>query len=225
MVRNLPRKFVVTNLLAEMQEVVPLEKINFISLPWENLSPSNLGFAFVNFVTPEQAQYVRAALNGKNWRVAQSIKTVKIIPARIQGLKRNIVHGVSALSTTLNDEYRPVVLLEGKQVDFDVITKVAKDLECEERTSPSPLTATTSSSSDPSTTMLPITVSSSAEAPNSSFSPSLGLGTAQHSSNPSNNSNTNNNNSTSSSSSSSNSTIRLVTNLAARPHNRSRRRS
>jgi len=126
MVRNLPRKYTISEVLHELNLHVPLESINFLSVPWDMQTRCNVGFAFISFVDKETADRVFAALNGSNWSFAQSAKTIKAQNAHVQGLGKNILHCGGALPEGLEKRYYPLVLLHGKQLDFSTALKLVQ---------------------------------------------------------------------------------------------------
>lgn len=118
MMRNLPRKYTVSEVLMELSMHVPREAINFVSVPWDMQTRCNVGFAFVSFADPSSAARVFAAFDGNTWKLAQSAKKIKALSAHVQGLAKNILHCGTALPQGLDTKYFPIVLVRGQQVDF-----------------------------------------------------------------------------------------------------------
>mmetsp|Transcript_148019 Transcript_148019/g.475271 ORF Transcript_148019/g.475271 Transcript_148019/m.475271 type:complete len:457 (+) Transcript_148019:111-1481(+) len=126
MMRNLPRKYTVSEVLMELSMHVPREAINFVSVPWDMQTRCNVGFAFVSFTDPSSAARVFAAFDGNTWKLAQSAKKIKALSAHVQGLAKNILHCGTALPQGLDTKYFPIVLLRGQQVDFSFALSVVQ---------------------------------------------------------------------------------------------------
>eukprot|EP00405_Crypthecodinium_cohnii_P056783 CAMPEP_0206613702 /NCGR_PEP_ID=MMETSP0325_2-20121206/56889_1 /ASSEMBLY_ACC=CAM_ASM_000347 /TAXON_ID=2866 /ORGANISM="Crypthecodinium cohnii, Strain Seligo" /LENGTH=208 /DNA_ID=CAMNT_0054133929 /DNA_START=45 /DNA_END=668 /DNA_ORIENTATION=+ len=125
MVRNLPRKVLAADLLAELENYISRKHFDFVSVPWDRKSPSNLGFAFVNFSTPQMAAKAHECMDGQVWRAVASTKRIKIVAARIQGLRKNILHCIGVMSPELNEKSHPLIFIRGQQVNFHVAVNIA----------------------------------------------------------------------------------------------------
>eukprot|EP00405_Crypthecodinium_cohnii_P044486 CAMPEP_0206588816 /NCGR_PEP_ID=MMETSP0325_2-20121206/38524_1 /ASSEMBLY_ACC=CAM_ASM_000347 /TAXON_ID=2866 /ORGANISM="Crypthecodinium cohnii, Strain Seligo" /LENGTH=354 /DNA_ID=CAMNT_0054097199 /DNA_START=194 /DNA_END=1256 /DNA_ORIENTATION=- len=126
MVRNLPRRYLPADLLYELEEVVSEESFNFLSVPWEISNASNLGFGVVNFLTADIATTVRDQMDGRCWKKVQSVKTIRMLPAKIQGLRNNILHSLQARPHWTSEEHNPIVFLAGKRVSFAAAVRAVK---------------------------------------------------------------------------------------------------
>jgi len=93
MIRNLPRRYTEEALLYELEAFTTPNSYNFLYLPWDSRRSSNVGYAFVNFIDASTASSLRERLNGKPWRLVQTPKEIKILPAHVQ-----VVHGGQRIS-------------------------------------------------------------------------------------------------------------------------------
>mmetsp|Transcript_39085 Transcript_39085/g.98233 ORF Transcript_39085/g.98233 Transcript_39085/m.98233 type:complete len:338 (-) Transcript_39085:124-1137(-) len=90
MVRNLPRKFRGWDLVAEFEPAFPRETFNFLYVPWDRNSTSNMGYAFVNFTDPLTAFTACKTMDGLSWKVTKTSRLMKLVPANVQGLAANL---------------------------------------------------------------------------------------------------------------------------------------
>lgn len=87
MVRGIPCSFSQGRVLQLLDDAGLAGKFNFFYLPCAGKSPSNLGYAFVNFVDAESASTCQAMLDGVALDPKRSVKLCSIAPADIQGLE------------------------------------------------------------------------------------------------------------------------------------------
>jgi hypothetical protein len=65
-------------------------KYDFFYLPKDVKFRANLGYAFINFVTPEDAARFEAEMNGYRFLGSGSTKACIVVPAHVQGLMNNL---------------------------------------------------------------------------------------------------------------------------------------
>mmetsp|Transcript_54001 Transcript_54001/g.137139 ORF Transcript_54001/g.137139 Transcript_54001/m.137139 type:complete len:531 (+) Transcript_54001:65-1657(+) len=118
MFRNLPRKYTALALTHELEGSIDLDALNFVYLPWDTSAATNMGYAFVNFVDPENATLIIGKLDGQPWRLVHSFRPVKVVPAHVQGLQANLVHCAHKIPPDADKAHCPLVYHDGKQIDF-----------------------------------------------------------------------------------------------------------
>lgn len=100
---------------------------DFVYLPFDFSKKSNLGYAFINFTTPEQAEEFR-----KSWHTKQLDKQkINISVAEIQGRDANIVHLFRQCKTSkiTNRKFLPAVFDDDlTRIDFKSIRQAAMGL-------------------------------------------------------------------------------------------------
>jgi hypothetical protein len=89
MIRNIPCRYTQEELIEDISEITPL--FNFVYLPPSKRCEGNVGYAFVNFSTPESAKLFMQVFNGFTFpRQPTSSKVAEVVYAVLQGLKENI---------------------------------------------------------------------------------------------------------------------------------------
>jgi hypothetical protein len=88
MIRNIPCGMTQTELLQEVE--LATTGLNFLFLPQSRKRAGNLGYAFVNYVSPSQAVHCIEAFQGKQWsNYPRSKKQVVVEYAGLQGFREN----------------------------------------------------------------------------------------------------------------------------------------
>mmetsp|Transcript_11222 Transcript_11222/g.32021 ORF Transcript_11222/g.32021 Transcript_11222/m.32021 type:complete len:267 (+) Transcript_11222:62-862(+) len=85
MIRNMPRKYTIWQLVSDLDNFVPRSAYDMVYLPWDEHSSSSMGFAFVNFLEADTAQSFRARMEGQPFRQIDSERFAKVLPAHVQG--------------------------------------------------------------------------------------------------------------------------------------------
>mmetsp|Transcript_137844 Transcript_137844/g.344094 ORF Transcript_137844/g.344094 Transcript_137844/m.344094 type:complete len:482 (+) Transcript_137844:82-1527(+) len=120
MLRNIPNKYTQNTLLQEVDEIGFAGSYDFFYLPMDVHNRSNVGYAFINFVAPEDAEAFRRTFSEHRFRKFQSRKISSVCTAHVQGLYENLRHFENrAVTHARNDQYRPIVLRGNKRVDFE----------------------------------------------------------------------------------------------------------
>lgn len=114
MLRNIPNRYTQQDLMAELDGLgFHNGCYDFLYLPVDNGTLSNVGYAFLNFVEEATAQRCKVAFQGHRFR-RQGLtpgKVASVSVAHIQGLEANLRHYErAAVSVAKNKERRPVVL-------------------------------------------------------------------------------------------------------------------
>eukprot|EP00404_Azadinium_spinosum_P029942 CAMPEP_0180555618 /NCGR_PEP_ID=MMETSP1037_2-20121125/77_1 /TAXON_ID=632150 /ORGANISM="Azadinium spinosum, Strain 3D9" /LENGTH=169 /DNA_ID=CAMNT_0022571471 /DNA_START=35 /DNA_END=541 /DNA_ORIENTATION=- len=90
MMRYMPRNIREDGIMAELDSHGLKDHYNFICLPRESKRNRNMGYAFVNFVSPESAWLAATVLYGQRWKTWLSDKLIVLAPARVQGLAQSL---------------------------------------------------------------------------------------------------------------------------------------
>jgi len=118
MVRNIPRKYTQRQFLNDLQALyrLPDAGCDFFYLPADLGSGRNLGYAFLNFLTPAEAARFKAHFHKLHlYPAAKSGLSVGY--AVVQGLERNLANiRRSSVYRIKNPEFRPLVLHAGQLV-------------------------------------------------------------------------------------------------------------
>ena len=112
MVRNIPNKYTRTQLILELQQLAANE-IDFLYLPVDFKSWSNLGYCFVNFKSDLAARQFSDVLMGRKWKRFASQKRSEICAADIQGFDELVAHFASSAILKKEERAQPVVFVEG----------------------------------------------------------------------------------------------------------------
>merc|ERR1740123_183014 len=113
MVRNLPNGYTRGMLLLELDTIGLKGKYDFVYLPIDRSTQWNVGYAFVNFATPEDVNLARSLLSGYMWKRFRSTssKFANVSDALIQGREDNLQHYSStAVQRSRVEARRPLVL-------------------------------------------------------------------------------------------------------------------
>merc|ERR1719473_1154031 len=86
MVRGIPCSFSQDTLMKTIDSAGLKGKYDFFYLPRAGNNGSNLGYAFINFTTPEAAEICTSTFNGVPLDPSRSMKICSISPGDIQGL-------------------------------------------------------------------------------------------------------------------------------------------
>jgi len=117
MLRNIPNKFTETKLLNELTARGFGNSFDFFYLPadWKpskrqgQKMVANLGYCFINFTTPEEAERFRLEFTGLKL-TENTMKVCEVTYAEVQGLETNIRHA----SGTLRVGARPWLVVDGE---------------------------------------------------------------------------------------------------------------
>mmetsp|Transcript_65362 Transcript_65362/g.156271 ORF Transcript_65362/g.156271 Transcript_65362/m.156271 type:complete len:426 (-) Transcript_65362:34-1311(-) len=128
MLRNIPNKYTQSSLIQEINEAGFLGTYNFFYLPMDVHNRSNVGYAFINFLTPADAEHFQERFSNHRFSRFSSRKIGSVCAAHVQGLDENLLHLENrAVTQARNDQYRPVVLTPEGRLDFDTALAQAKE--------------------------------------------------------------------------------------------------
>jgi len=130
MLRNIPNKYTQSSLLKEINDLGFAGTYDFFYLPMDVHNRSNVGYAFINFLMPTDAEWFRSTFADHRFRRYESRKIGSVCVAHIQGLDANLRHFENrAVTQARNDQYRPIVLKGQQRIDFDHAVASAKAKE------------------------------------------------------------------------------------------------
>lgn len=149
MLRNIPNKYSQNSLMQEINELGFSGSYNFFYLPMDIHNRSNVGYAFINFLCPVEAEHFRGKFQGHAFLRFHSRKVGDVCDAHLQGLDANILHFEHrAVSLARNDQYRPAVIVNKKRIKFeDAVRQVHSKMASTCSSLPSPTCSTVSSRS------------------------------------------------------------------------------
>jgi len=126
MLRNLPNDYTRDMLICLLETTGLKSKFDFVYLPVDFARASGLGYAFVNFVTHEDAQYSMEVLaNFDDWKVP-SVKVLQLSWSKpLQGLLANIerYRNNAVMHPDVPEHFKPLVLRDGHPVPFPLPTR------------------------------------------------------------------------------------------------------
>eukprot|EP00002_Diphylleia_rotans_P038340 TRINITY_DN86_c0_g1_i7.p1 TRINITY_DN86_c0_g1~~TRINITY_DN86_c0_g1_i7.p1 ORF type:complete len:632 (-),score=134.12 TRINITY_DN86_c0_g1_i7:295-2190(-) len=125
MIRNIPNKYTQKMLLAKIDEDFR-ETYDFFYLPIDFKNDCNVGYAFINFISPLSIPQFHDAFAMKRWEKFNSDKIIDITYARIQGKMQLIIHFQNSSILSEDKKCRPVLFhsagpLKGKPEEFPII--------------------------------------------------------------------------------------------------------
>merc|ERR1719160_780102 len=114
MLRHIPNKYTQATLLLELDRMGFAGRYDFFYLPMDVHNRTNVGYAFINFLTPQDALRFSRILTNYKFQQHSSQKIATVSPAHIQGLVRNLFHFSNrAVSQSRDIQYRPIVVRDG----------------------------------------------------------------------------------------------------------------
>lgn len=118
MIKNIPNKYTSKMLLAAIDETHS-GTYDFVYLPIDFKNKCNVGYAFINMVSPSHIISFYEAFNGKKWEKFNSEKVATLAYARIQGKVALITHFQN--SSLMNEDKwcRPILFQSGAQENDD----------------------------------------------------------------------------------------------------------
>jgi len=129
MLRNLPNNYTRAILLSLLDSEGFAGQYDFVYLPIDFRTHAALGYAFVNLVLPEQAERLHQRLNGfSKWQFPSSKACTVSWSNPHQGLESHIARYRNSplMHEVVPDQYRPVLLRDGRRIPFPPPTKKIK---------------------------------------------------------------------------------------------------
>lgn len=127
MLKNLPSAYTQSKLLETLDSLGLMGKYNFAYLPVDFLSGAGFGYAFVNFISGQDALVALQMLQGfAGWKDTGCRKVLEVcwsdphqgLDALIERYRNSrVMHG------TVPIHYKPVLLMDGCRIAFPAPTK------------------------------------------------------------------------------------------------------
>ncbi|KAJ6412413.1 hypothetical protein OIU84_005461 [Salix udensis] len=108
MIKNIPNKYTSKMLLAAIDEN-HRGTYDFLYLPIDFKNKCNVGYAFINMVTPAHIISFYEAFNGKRWEKFNSEKVASLAYARIQGKAALVTHFQNSSLMNEDKRCRPIL--------------------------------------------------------------------------------------------------------------------
>jgi hypothetical protein len=129
MMRNIPNNYTRTMIL-ELIDKQGFEKCyNLVYLPIDFNSDAGFGYAFINLVSPEEAERFRDHFQGFNGWTMTSEKVCDVMWSGVhQGLEAHIerYRNSPVMHPSVPDEFKPVVFENGVRIPFPAPTKLPR---------------------------------------------------------------------------------------------------
>ncbi|OVA03052.1 RNA recognition motif domain [Macleaya cordata] len=121
MIKNIPNKYTSKMLLAAIDEN-HRSTYDFLYLPIDFKNKCNVGYAFINMVSPSHIVPFYQAFNGKKWEKFNSEKVASLAYARIQGKAALSTHFQNSSLMNEDKRCRPILFhSEGPEVGDQII--------------------------------------------------------------------------------------------------------
>ncbi|KAL5582587.1 hypothetical protein UlMin_015029 [Ulmus minor] len=118
MIKNIPNKYTSKMLLAAIDEN-HLRTYDFLYLPIDFKNKCNVGYAFINMVSPSHIVPFYKAFNGKKWEKFNSEKVASLAYARIQGKAALVTHFQNSSLMNEDKRCRPILFHSDGQETID----------------------------------------------------------------------------------------------------------
>jgi hypothetical protein len=125
MIRNIPNNVIRDELLERLASHGFQFSFDFAYLPMDFKRDANLGYAFVNVTSPEEADRFYDSFNGFNDWGCASNKVAEVCWGSMHGLPAHIerFRNSPVMHKDVPDEHKPVLFCQGQRVDFPSPTK------------------------------------------------------------------------------------------------------
>jgi|Transcript_96419 hypothetical protein len=114
MIRNIPSRYSQQDLLLDLADMGFSGTFDFLYIPMDKSTSSNVGYAFVNFIDPYWANKCTQSFQNyrfKRYSYHGSKKVASVSVAHLQGLTKNLEHyEKSAVNSSKHVHRRPVVM-------------------------------------------------------------------------------------------------------------------
>ncbi|KAM5580029.1 protein MEI2-like 2 [Rosa sericea] len=127
MIKNIPNKYTSKMLLAAIDEN-HRGTYDFLYLPIDFKNKCNVGYAFINMVSPSHIIAFYEAFNGKKWEKFNSEKVASLAYARIQGKAALVTHFQNSSLMNEDKRCRPILFHSEGQETGDEETFLSRNL-------------------------------------------------------------------------------------------------
>jgi hypothetical protein len=129
MMRNIPNNYTRTMLLDLIDREGFQGAYDLVYLPIDFNSNAGFGYAFINLVTPEEAERFRLYFQGYSGWALTSEKVCDVMRSGVhQGLEAHIerYRNSPVMHPSVPDDYKPAVFRDGERVQFPAPTKLPR---------------------------------------------------------------------------------------------------
>jgi len=122
MLCNVPNRYTQHDLLEDLALLGLRETLDFLYLPIDKATRASVGYAFVNFISPNWAASGLQMMQGYRFSRYGKDKEANVRAANLQGLAANIAHyqrcAVSTRRPAKAERHRPMLLSDGKMLPW-----------------------------------------------------------------------------------------------------------
>jgi RNA recognition motif-containing protein len=142
MIRNIPNRYTQNELILELEALGFGGTFDFLYVPLDKGTMSNVGYAFVNFVDPQAAAKCMESFHGYHFKRHRKVsgKIAAVSIAHLQGLEANLAHYKNAaVNTAKMKQRRPLVManisnalsnaLDGSDGNERVVGRMLEELQ------------------------------------------------------------------------------------------------
>lgn len=126
MIKNIPNKYTREMLLEDLDNNGFKNLYDFFYLPIDFRTQCNMGYAFVNLVTVEDANRVRRVYQGRQLSAYNSAKICEVGAAKVQGKDKNVEQYRNSAVMSMDERYHPLVFENGIRQPFPRPTTAIK---------------------------------------------------------------------------------------------------
>jgi RNA recognition motif-containing protein len=127
MIKNIPNNMTRQMLLELLDSVGFVQRYNFVYLPMDFHRNANLGYAFVNMVSPMDAKAILKSLHGfADWKVAASDKVIETTWGYpLQGLDAHVerFRNSPVMHEMVPEDFKPLLFVDGVPTSLPAPTK------------------------------------------------------------------------------------------------------
>jgi len=111
MIRNIPSRYTQNDLMVDLKEKGLGGVYDFLYMPMDKGTSTNVGYAFVNFIHPSYAQTCMQLFQGHRFKRPRSAgKIASVSVAHIQGLEKNMQHYENSAVNSAKATRRPMII-------------------------------------------------------------------------------------------------------------------
>eukprot|EP00438_Fugacium_kawagutii_P033090 Skav229603 [mRNA] locus=scaffold510:225750:228890:+ [translate_table: standard] len=149
MLRNIPNRYSQASLLEEIDHAGFKGSYDFFYLPMDTQNRTNVGYAFINFLTTEELERFMVEFANHAFKHHSSQKLARVSLAHVQGFIENIRHFSNrAVAHSRNNQYRPIVIHNEVRMDISEASALLCSIQSDGREGrPAAAMASTASSS------------------------------------------------------------------------------
>jgi len=111
MIRNIPSRYTQNDLMVDLKDKGLGGVYDFLYMPMDKGTSTNVGYAFVNFIHPSYAQTCMRLFQGHRFRRPRAAgKIASVSVAHIQGLEKNMQHYENSAVNSAKATRRPMII-------------------------------------------------------------------------------------------------------------------